>query len=98
MLCCFIIYFDYFKFGKKFRIINSKFRSTLFKGLTFGGFNITAIAKCESDKKKSYATKTTNLPLFKGKLATTFEKVDQTFNFERKVWLLFYFVARPKVI
>ena len=128
------------------------------KGLPFGGLNITAIAKCESDKKKSYATKTTNLPLFKGKLAThanfcvlqnifslrllkcnfltfchlinlkfsytieqlllfafnenkfifinlwalptptTFEKVDQTFNFERKVWLLFYFVARPKVI
>ena len=29
---------------------------------------------------------------------TTFEKVDQTFNFEQKVWLLFYFVARPKVI
>ena len=92
MLCCFIIYFDYFKFGEKFRIINSKFRSTLFKGLrvwaepinainfrtfliakrlsVFGGLNITAIAKCESDKKKSYATKTTDLPLFKGKLAT----------------------------
>ena len=40
------------------------------KGLPFGGLNITAIAKCESDKKKSYATKTTNLPLFKGKSAT----------------------------
>jgi len=37
--------------------------------LPFGGLNITAIAKCESDKK-SYATKTTNLPLFKGNLAT----------------------------
>ena len=27
-------------------------------------------SQCDSNKKKSYATKTTNLPLFKGKLAT----------------------------
>ena len=39
----FIIYFDNFKFGKKFRIINSKFRSTLFKGLRVWAEPINAI-------------------------------------------------------